>query len=542
MRSVISTQLDLLPIESMSSDAYAWAISDSDKGQIYTKSNVVDFMISLLGLNQLNFTCDTKILEPSCGEGEFVAGLAEAIIKSGCRDVNLISGLVTAIDLVENSVKTAKERIKNIFLEYNFSIRESTQIVDSWFFVGDFLLMDIPNAYSHIIGNPPYVRIENIPKPLLDKYRRNFETMTNRSDLYIAFFERSLKLLRNEGSLSFICTDRWIKNLYGKDLRCLISKEFALDYYVDSYGSKTFESDVMTYPAITQIRRGKYRGTKLVKSPTFNSNEGTKLRTNSSKKTCDFIKDLQDNSSPWIIKRDAAYDAIKRIESQHPLIEDVGCKVFIGTATGANKVFIADSSIDVESDRLLPTVTAKEIRTGSILWNKKYIVNTYDNNGVVNLKDYPKLDKYLSNQKALLKSRHVAKMDPANWFKTIDRIFVDRALSKKLMISDIGDKPTAVIDDGVYQPNNSIYYICSNEWDLNALKCVILSQITKNFIGSYSTKIANGYMRFQAQHLRKLRLPKWESISTDMKIDLIEAGKNNRTECFDELVDKLYNS
>lgn len=65
----------------------------------------------------------------------------------------------------------------------------------------------------------------------------------------------------------------------------------------------------------------------------------------------------------------------------------------------------------------------------------------------------------------------------------------------------------------------------SQTWDLNALKAILLSNITTLFISEYSTKMQGGCLRFQAQHLRKLRLPLWTDINENTKKQLIIAGK-----------------
>ena len=173
-------------------------------------------------------------------------------------------------------------------------------------------------------------------------------------------------------------------------------------------------------------------------------------------------------------------------------------------------------------------------------WRGKYLINTYDNNGLVNLGNYPKLENYLNSHKELLSSRHVAKKDSTKWFKTIDRVYDDRQKLKKLLIPDICSSPVVIYDEGVYHPNNSIYYICSDDWDLHALRVVLLSNITKIFISSYSTKIAKGYMRFQAQHLRKLHIPTWNSISESLKKRMIRASKSNDEASFSRLTCEMY--
>jgi methylase of polypeptide subunit release factors len=78
----------------------------------------------------------------------------------------------------------------------------------------DFLLASLEGEFDFVVGNPPYVRQELIPAPLLTEYRSRYQTMYDRADIYIPFIERSLSVLSDGGS-RFICADRWMKNRYG---------------------------------------------------------------------------------------------------------------------------------------------------------------------------------------------------------------------------------------------------------------------------------------------------------------------------------------
>ncbi|MCB9298850.1 MAG: Eco57I restriction-modification methylase domain-containing protein [Lewinellaceae bacterium] len=75
-----------------------------------------------------------------------------------------------------------------------------------------------PGKFDIVIGNPPYVRHEQIPEPRKSLYKRKFSTFRHRSDLYIPFYEHALKLLNFEGKLCFICSNRWLRNQYGGTL------------------------------------------------------------------------------------------------------------------------------------------------------------------------------------------------------------------------------------------------------------------------------------------------------------------------------------
>ncbi len=531
----------------LKSEVAAWEQSESDKGQIYTRPEVVEFMLTAIGLNTADDFKNARILEPSCGEGEFVVAIVNRLVNLPKRrpTVKQLARQLLAVDLVASSLEIAKKKVALILDARGYSKIEITSLLNQWFISTDFLLEDIAPDFTHIIGNPPYVRVENIPKTLLNEYRSRFTTMTNRADLYIPFYEKCLSLLINGGRLSFICTDRWTKNIYGKSLRQLVNDDFSLELFIDLYGVEAFEKDVMTYPAITQIVKGKSDQTILKHETDFSHDEANEVLSaiKGETTTLQARKSIVNGDEPWLLGSSDEIALIRKLEKKFSLLESTGCKVFIGAATGANKVYIIDASkvgSDIEEERLLPVVTANELKGGSIAWHGKYLINTYDDNGVVNLSDYPKLANYLNSHKDALCKRHVAQKDTSKWFKTIDRVYKDRAKMEKLLIPDISSDPIVLYDNGQYHPNNSIYYICSEEWNLHALRVVLLSNVTKLFISTYSTKIAKGYLRFQSQHLRKIRLPCWDEIDANLQKKLIKAGKNNRTNIFTELTCEVY--
>lgn len=522
-----------------------WEHSESEKGQVYTRPSVIDFMLDCLGLKEGRDFNGARILEPSCGEGEFVAAITKRLL-SGCvrrPKINELLGKILAIELVGTSLDAAKSKVGQILGAQGYSQRDIQKVIADWFVKDDFLLRDLEANFTHVVGNPPYVRVENIPKGLLGEYRNRFSTMVDRADLYIPFFEKSLSLLVQGGKLSFICTDRWTKNTYGKSLRNFIHDGYSLELFVDLYGSDSFEQAVLTYPAITQIVKSRGHCTVLMHQTNLSADSAAEClhAINGKETTLQVRTDVVADTKPWLLGSQSELTLIRRLEQQFPSLEEAGCEVFIGAATGANSVYIVDRMhVEIEASRLLPVITAQEIKSGIIQWRGNYLVNTYDEVGTVDLGSYPKLSEYLCRHKSLLCKRHVASREPEKWYRTIDRVYESRAKAEKLLIPDISSSPIVVYDSGRFHPNNSIYFICSTTWNLHALRVVLLSNVTKMFIATYSTKIANGYLRFQAQHLRKLRIPRWDGIPTNLKKKMVKAGMNDDVSTFSELTAEMY--
>ena len=538
-------------IETVSKHALTWGKSSAERGEIFTKPEIVQFMIHTSGVSRALLMLGTRILEPSCGQGEFVAAIAKELcakiktLKSPKRvKAEYFKQLITAYDISSDNIAVAKAKTYQV-LKSVFDDIDALTLVSEWYKNDDFLLSDCGSLYTHVVGNPPYVRIENIPAKLLSVYRNNFSTMKKRADLYVAFYEKSLSLLQKGGVLSFICTDRWTKNEYGAPLRNYIANSYQLDLYVDLYGQNVFQSNVLTYPVITQIARRKQSHTIIIHNPKIDS-KFSRVVTQSLRDSQTVFegkitrKNLVNGTNPWIFSSSDKLALINRLEREFPLIEEADCQIFIGAATGNNKIYVIDHNVDIEPSRKLPMVKADDIKSGVLNNSKCFIINTYDENGVINLEHFPKLKAYLESHAEALKSRHIAKKFPLKWFKTIDRVYPERAQEKKLLIPDIKSQLTIIYDEGGYQPNNSIYYICSNSWNLRALQAALMSGLGQLFIEAYSTKISGGSFRFQAQHLRRIRLPLWKWVSKNFRIGLEKAALEKDIPTAKRLVCSLY--
>jgi hypothetical protein len=216
--------------------------------------------------------------------------------------------------------------------------------------------------------------------------------------------------------------------------------------------------------------------------------------------------------------------------------------VGIGVATGADKVFIAPfDELDLEPDRKLPLAMTRDILTGTVAWRGFGVINPFnDNGGLVSLSQYPKLAAYLKKHGKEIRKRHISKRNPESWYRTIDRIYPAIAKRPKLLIPDIKGEANIVYEDGQLYPHHNLYYITSEEWNLKALQAVLKSGIARLFVSIYSTKMHGGFLRFQAQYLRRIRLPRWQDISPRTQAALIEAAEQDNVAACNAVVFDLY--
>ena len=77
----------------------------------------------------------------------------------------------------------------------------------------------------------------------------------------------------------------------------------------------------------------------------------------------------------------------------------------------------------------------------------------------------------------------------------------------KLLIPDIAGANEVILDKGNFYPHHNLYFITSTSWDMEVLGGLLSSKVALFFIWSYAVRMHGNYLRFQAQYLRKIRLP-----------------------------------
>lgn len=526
-----------------------------ERGTVYTRSEVVEFILDLSGYSIKNPLFDFNILEPSFGSGEFLLPIVDRLLTSYSKFANntksitaRLANSIRAVEIDPISVKRTKIKLSRLFSVHGVAQNDGDSLLSQWIITGDYLLVHLSHKFTHVLGNPPYVRQELIPDSLLAEYRKRYKTIYDRADLYVPFIERSLRNLTSGGVLAFICSDRWMKNKYGALLRELVSSDYHLSYYVDMVDTQAFHTEVSAYPGIIVVSRSTSDITRVTHRPQINRKNLKKL---SKALLADKIQDganvielrgVVRGQEPWLLQNNDQLAVMRRLEEEFPLIEDSGCRVGIGVATGADGVFIDYfDKLDVEDDRKLPLVRTGDIRGGSVKWEGYGVINPFnEKGGLVDLMFYPKLSKYLYDHEEPIRKRSCAKRNPKKWYRTIDRILPSLLSEKKLLIPDIKGEAHIVYEDGLFYPHHNLYYITSDDWDLRALQAILQAGIAKLFVAAYSTQMRGGYLRFQAQYLRRIRLPHWQSISEQLKERLIKAATNNDFEAIVGLTSKLY--
>jgi len=529
-------------------------------GEVFTRRWVVDLILDLVGYTSDRDLASMVAVEPSCGSGAFLGPMVDRLCESlrlHGRKLDDARGALVAFDLLDRNVVATREAVCDLLVSAGWDLSASTDVAQAWVRCGDYLLEEHGVSFADfVVGNPPYIRLEEIAADRASEYRRRCPTMGGRADIYVGFFEVGLRSLVPGGVLGFICADRWMRNQYGAKLRSMVAKSFSVDATVVMHDVDAFEALVSAYPAITVLR---------------NTSQGPSI-------VADTSRDFGPESAELLLRwtkggRERPLEARGLVAAQLPgwfssteswpagsparlaLLEDLnerfgpleddatGTRIGIGVATGADKLFIAPpgTSPDIEPDRLLPLAMSKDLASGTYKWSGHHLVNPWTTDGeLVELDAYPRLARYYHEHGEALRARHVAGRQPHRWYRTIDKVEHNLLARPKLLFPDMKMTSHPVLDPGGSYPHHGLYFIVSKEWDLRVLGGLLLSKVAEFFVDAYAVKMRGGTLRFQAQYLRRIRVPRPEAIPPDDAAALADAFDRRDVSAATEVALRVY--
>ncbi|ERJ04810.1 trans-aconitate 2-methyltransferase protein [Halorhabdus tiamatea SARL4B] len=238
-------------------------------------------------------------------------------------------------------------------------------------------------TYDYVVGNPPYVRVQNLPDSQKEMMESLYDATTGNYDIYCPFYERGLDWLREDsGKLGFITPNQFMVTDYGEGLREVLLDEARIEEVYDFRDSGVFE-DATNYPAIVilddepdqasrednEIRcvrvkadtdedRDRELDTAIIES--VREHRGEPGYSDEFIDVFDFPQGKLAADDYWAMMPPEELQVFEKLEDeQDAVIGDVTDAVFQGIRTSANKVYIVDvlDADRVESDDSGETVT-----------------------------------------------------------------------------------------------------------------------------------------------------------------------------------------
>ncbi|MFP6150318.1 Eco57I restriction-modification methylase domain-containing protein [Helicobacter pylori] len=242
-------------------------------------------------------------------------------------------------------------------------------------------------GFDCIIGNPPYIRQEQIKdlKPLLEKQYQDFYNST--ADIYTYFFALSYHLLKEKGFSAFITSNKYARAKYGAKLREWLLKKTTIVSYMELNALKVFESAAVDTSIMNFIKQTppKESGFKYYE-PTPNDKDDLKNTLYLS------MKQNALSTESFIFANATLLDLRDKMESVGTPLKDWDIQINYGIKTGANEAFIIPTEkrnailnackTQEERERterlIKPILRGKDIKRYSYEWAGEWVINTHN--------------------------------------------------------------------------------------------------------------------------------------------------------------------
>ena len=399
------------------------------------------------------------------------------------------------------------------------------------------------NGFDFIVGNPPYVEVKNynVEYPYMHQYiKDNYETTKNgKIDLSVAFIEKAISLLNNQGKLGLIIQKRFFRTEYGKKIRDYISSNKLLYQVIDFESTGLFKNRI-TYIATLILDQTKPENVSFIKIDSDSDEIPIKLREIPTIETDDsfftVIPSVAFNSNPWNFE-DAELLKIKtELLQRHGKFGDfakvrVGIQVLWDRAyhlnvkeINATGTLICDSHLEknfiIEAGACRPLLVNERFYPFCPDDTNTYVIFPYDvtldNNIPIRFTEFrerfPLAGEYLIRHKEEITTNVETWDNNENWHH-FTRVQNHKAIYPKVLIPMTANDTFATVTQNPqnYCDNANMFFVDipdKSETNLYAVAGIINSTIFSVFARSIANPQQNGYYKFNKQFIEPIPFPK----------------------------------
>jgi len=533
--------------------------SDGDRkrlGTHYTPDAVINYIVNRV-LKPLFERPDSvrniRILDPACGSGLFLLKAYEILAdywrrtsgSFGPKDAkHILENCLFGIDVDERAALATK---KHLLQKASLSELDSV-VIDKNIVVGDALsfahpstLIPIHNytseefsangvlskhSFDCIIGNPPYVRIQNTPLEKRECYTSSYTTAAGRFDISTLFIELSESLLKKNGRLGFIVSNKILSTSGAKRLRTFLLTHFGVEEIVDLADTKLFAAAVL--PMILIASRTPIGNKRIAYSSITESH----ISKTGALPIKDILPFLEESDIPlevhvsftgrtfqvqrfyavppslqaklWTFHNENQNRILSKIRQNSVCkLLDISKKISVGLKTTADNIFIKPMTEDfvrqkmLETDLVFPVLESHNINRWTCSWEPQrdlFVLYPHiEQNGKVvpvELDGYPQIREYLEANRTKLEARTYLAESKRRWYE----IWVHQSPSdfskKKIITPDISLGNRFAFDDkGFYINGTCFYLILTDESEVSYYS--ILGLLNSKVI-EYFHKITSG--------------------------------------------------
>ena len=381
-------------------------------------------------------------------------------------------------------------------------------------------------GFDVVIGNPPYIQLQKsindeTGEKLGDLYKDlGFETFAKTGDIYCLFYEKGYQLLREEGVLTFITSNKWMRAGYGEKTRKFFSKKTNPIILIDFAGQKVFESATVDVNILLFSKEQNKKNTLACavrekwtdNLSAFVQREGNYTEFHS--------------KESWTILSAIEQRIKKKIEVNGIKLKDWDIQINYGIKTGLNSAFIIDGAKKDEliaedpksAEIIRPILRGRDIKRYGYTFADLWLISTFPSKNY-NINDYPAVRDYLltfgiekleqtgKTHKVNGKTVKARKKTRNKWFETQDSInYWDDFLKQKIMYNDICQRLSfCLVPENVYCVN-TVYFMKFNP-HLKYLLACLNTNIINWYYRTLSVQLGEKAVRMFSIYVENIPVP-----------------------------------
>lgn len=390
-------------------------------------------------------------------------------------------------------------------------------------------------GFDIIIGNPPYVRIQNLDEKESEFFNEHYESAIKNYDIYVLFIEESMRLLKKDGNLGFILPSKFINADYGIGIRNVISRSKTLYRFVDFKDVQIFDT-ATNYTCLLFLKNTENE--KFVYQYPVDKNLFSLSLLSDPSFLTGFELKIPVVSNTWILSDNKSHSLMQKIAENGIRLGEIAKDTFVGMQTSADGIYFVQiinetkqtaivrnirdgNEFEMEKSILKKLLKGKDIRKWSVEWKGYYVVYPYSvKNGKVSFlplevikESYPLAYEYFKHYEYQLKSRESNRFENEdNWHQYIYRKNLEKFEQPKIITQVLASSNTFALDNqGEYyfvgggnaggygivlkdEYKKSYYYILA----------LLNSNVLEFYLKNISTPFRGGYFSYGKRFIEQL--------------------------------------
>ena len=401
-------------------------------------------------------------------------------------------------------------------------------------------------GFDCIIGNPPYIQLQSMGTDADVLERMKYKTYVRTGDIYCLFYEHGMNLLKPNGCLCYITSNKWMRAGYGKELRQYFIAKTNPVLLIDFAGIKIFDAATVETNILIAKKESYTQNTlACIISNTDDLNK-LSILVQQQAVECNFA-----SSDSWVILSPIEQSIKQKIDTIGTPLKNWNINIYRGVLTGYNDAFIISTekrneilaNCQTEDERtrtaelIRPILRGRDIKRYSYDWANLWLINTH--NGIkgkiprIQIENYPAIKAHLDQYWEKISTRADKGDTPYNLRNCA---YMEDFSKPKIVWGNLNLTPNyALVENNSFINAPSSMIVPASKY----LLAILNSKIADFYIKLLGVTRNGGYFEYKPMFIEQLPIPQLKIENKELAQIERLIDNNNYTE-IEYIVYNLY--